>query len=89
MPMKAAIEFAVTAVFHPFAVVEQGGSVEQLDLAIRNARASLSHYLEQNQSFPLDVPRTDVELDSGVNSQPISSPQPEPRRTFDKESGGF
>ena len=39
MPLKAAIEFAVTAVFHPSAVAEQGGSAEQLDLAIRNARA--------------------------------------------------
>ena len=93
MPLKAAIEFAVTAVFHPTAIEDQGGSAEQLSLAIRNARVSLSHYLEQRQPFPLDAPIMDIELDSELDLEPDSKPhpqpEPQPRRTFDKDAGGF
>ena len=53
MSLRAAIECAVTVLYHPSAVRDMGGSPEEINQAILNSRKVLTHYLDQRVSFSI------------------------------------
>ena len=58
--MKAAIELAVSIVFHPSAIQRLGGSPEQIEASILRSKKALAYYLDQRASVSLDDQPVDV-----------------------------
>ena len=66
LPMRAAIELALSIVFHPSAIQSMGGTQEQVEASIWRSKMAMAYYLDGQASLPLDEVSNDALAPDGM-----------------------